>query len=199
MGFSTLIDILGSTLVGGMLLLILLRMNEAATKNTYVYGGEVIVQQSLVEAVTLLEYDFRKVGYCKNWQKIPDPTKSIVSADSNRIVFLTDSNNDMIVDTMKYYVGPVSELSETPNPRDRFLYRVINNGTPRGVNLGVTQFKLLYYDVFGNLLPFPITKPGQIYTMRIDLKIENYAAYNNEYSSVFWRQVRLAARNLRNR
>ncbi|MDX9924589.1 MAG: hypothetical protein RBS48_07470 [Ignavibacteriaceae bacterium] len=199
MGFSTLIDILGSTLVGGMLLLILLRMNEAATKNTYVYGGELIVQESLVEIVTLLEYDFRKIGYCKNWQKIPDPTKAILIADSNRIVFQTDVNNDMIVDTMKYYVGPASELTVTPNPRDRFLYRVVNGETPKGVNLGVTQFKLIYYDAFGNLLSFPITKPGQIYTMRIDLKIENYAAYDNEYSSVFWRQVRLAARNLRNR
>jgi hypothetical protein len=62
MGFSTLIDILGSTLVGGMLLLILLRLNDASIENTYVYGGDLMVQQNLVSVVELLEYDFRK-----NW------------------------------------------------------------------------------------------------------------------------------------
>ncbi|KAF0210567.1 MAG: hypothetical protein FD178_3609, partial [Ignavibacteria bacterium] len=71
MGFSTLIDILGSTIVGGMLLMILFRLNEAATQNTYNYGADLIVQQSLVEVVQLLEYDFKKVGYCRDWTKIP--------------------------------------------------------------------------------------------------------------------------------
>ena len=56
MGFSTLIDILGSTVVGGLLFLILLTLNDNAVENTFVYGGELLVQQSLVEVVTLLEH-----------------------------------------------------------------------------------------------------------------------------------------------
>ena len=69
MGFSTLLDILGSSIVGGMLLMIMWRLNDAATQNTFNYGGEVIVQQNLVEVVGLLEYDLRKIGYCKDWTK----------------------------------------------------------------------------------------------------------------------------------
>jgi len=199
MGFSTIIDIIGSMLIGGMLLMILFRMNDAAVENTYVYGGELLVQQNLVEVVSLLEYDFRKIGYCADWQKIPDPSQAILAADSNDITFLTDLNSDGNVDTLRYFTGPTSELSGTSNPRDRMLYRVENNETPKGANLGVTQFKLLYFDAIGNVINFPITQPGQIYTMQINITVENTEAYDENYSSAFWRQIRLAARNLRNR
>jgi type II secretory pathway component PulJ len=204
MGFSTLIDILGSTIVGGLLLLILLRLNEASTENTYVYGGDLLVQQNLVSVVELMEYDFRKIGYCKIWENIPDPSKAILFADSNRITFLTDErtnsnpSGDGIVDTMSYFLGPASELSGTANPRDRMLYRVVN-GQSLSANLGITQFKLQYFDALGDSIYFPIAVPSEIYTMEINLKVENVAAYDENYSSAFWKQIRLAARNLRNR
>ena len=199
MGFSTIIDIIGSTLIGGMLLMILFRMNDAAVENTYVYGGELLVQQNLVEVVSLLEYDFRKIGFCADWQKIPDPSHAIISADSNDITFLTDLDSDGNVDTLRYFTGPTSELSVTANPRDMMLYRIENNESPKGANLGVTQFNMLYFDAIGNVIHFPITVPSEIYTMQINITVENTEAYDNNYSSAFWRQIRLAARNLRNR
>ncbi len=199
MGFSTLIDIMGAMVVGGMLLMILLRLNDASVENTFTNGGELIVQQNLVEVVKLLEHDFRKIGYCADWNKIPNPAKSIIAADSSSITFLTDVDSDSNVDTMRYYLGPASELAHTPNPRDRMLYRVVNNATPKGSNLGVTQFKLVYFNALGNEISLPITMPGEIYTMQINITVENSAAYADQYSSAFWRQIRLAARNLRNR
>lgn len=199
MGFSTLIDIVGSMVIGGMLMLILFRLQDTATKNSYNYGGEAIVQQNLVEIVQLLEHDFRKIGYCRDWTQIPNPSKAILSADSTSISYLTDLDDDGKVDSLRYYLGSKNELSETPNPNDRMLYRVENGGTPTGANLGVTQFNLEYYDALSNKLTFPIQNTGQIYTMKIDLKVENTSAYDNEYTSAFWRQIRLVARNLRNR
>ncbi|GAB4140277.1 MAG: hypothetical protein Fur0015_10650 [Ignavibacteriales bacterium] len=199
MGFSTLLDIVGSMVIGGMLMLILFRLQDSATKNSYNYGGEAIVQQNLVEVVQLLEHDFRKIGYCRDWSQIPDPSRAILTADSTSLSFLTDLDDNGTVDSLRYYLGPKSELSETPNPNDRMLYRVENGGTPVGANLGVTEFQLEYYDALNNKLTFPIQNTGQIYTMRIDLKVENTSAYDNEYTSAFWRQIRLVARNLRNR
>jgi len=204
MGFSSLIDILGSIVIGGMLFLILLRLNDSAVKNSFQYNGELIVQKNLVEIVNLIEHDFRKIGYCANWQAIPDPSKSIVAADSNSISFLTDVNEDGIVDTLNYYLGPLSELDHTPNPRDRILYRVVNGSNPMGANLGVTQFDLQFFDIFGNPIALPVNVPGEINTMEINVAVEDVAAYDDPYSDddynhVFWRQIRLAARNLGNR
>jgi type II secretory pathway component PulJ len=199
MGFSTLIDILGSTIIGGMLIMILFRLNDAAVQNTYNYGADLIVQQSLVEVVQLLEYDFKKIGYCRNWTKIANPTNAIIVADSNRIKFITDLNNESNVDTLYYYVGPTDSLTSTPNPSDRMLFRVENHRTPKSANLGITNFKLVYYDALNNKLTTPVADPSRIQTIQLDLTIESSYSYANDYSKVFWRQIRLAARNLRNR
>ncbi|HEY4756508.1 MAG TPA: hypothetical protein VIH28_10660 [Ignavibacteriaceae bacterium] len=204
MGFSDVLDLAGSILIGGLIMLILFRMNDAAVENVYNNGGELSLQQNLAVTAKVLEYDFRKIGYCAEWKKIPDPSKSILLADSTKIKFLTDididgSGPDGDVDTLYYYLGPASELTQTPNPRDRFLYRVVNNESPKGINLGVTQFKLIYFDAIGDTINFPITVPSEIYTLEINLTVENVAGYNEQYSSAFWRQIRLTARNLRNR
>lgn len=210
MGFSSLIDILGSTIVGGLLLMILLRMNDASVENNYLYSGERIVQQNLVEVVKLIEYDFRKIGYCKDWTKI-NQAFAIISADSNQISFQTDIVNttaandygDEVVDTLRYYLGSTSELSATPNPNDRLLYRVINGEAPKGSNLGVTQFKLTYFDALGDTIsPLPASPPFGIATIQVDIAVENPAAYENNYSAdrrAIWRQIKLAARNFRKR
>jgi hypothetical protein len=199
MGISVILDILGSTIVGGILMLSLFRLNDSAVENAYTGSGELMAQQNLATVVQILEYDFRKIGYCKDWQKIIVPTTAIRIADSTKIRFLTDTNFDGNVDSITYYLGPTSECVNTPNPKDRFLYRVINTETPIGVNLVVTQFNLKYFDVFGNQLNFPITVPGEVHTMQIDITVEDVAAYDQKYSSAFWRQIRLAAKNLRNR
>ncbi|MCB0731322.1 MAG: hypothetical protein KDC88_09835 [Ignavibacteriae bacterium] len=204
MGFSTIIDLISSVVIGGLLLLILFRLNDATVENNYVYGGEAIAQSNLVEVVQLVEHDFRKIGYCKDWEKIPDPSKSILSATQNSISFLTDENNDGNIDTLRYYLGSTDELQNTPNPNDRTLYRVLNHQQPQGANLGVTQFDLFFFDAMGNQLTFPITVPSAIYTMQINIRVEDVYGYDRvhdeeKYSSAFWRQVRLASRNLKNR
>ena len=208
MGFSSILDIMGSTLIGGMLMLILFRVNDATVENNYMYGGELVVQQNLVAVVELLEFDFRKIGYCEDWTKLANPLDYIVSADSNSIKFLTDLDSDGNVDSLTYFSGPVTELTGTPNPRDKLLYRVENDETPIGTNLGVTQFELVYYDALGAKLASPVASPDLIQMIEINIRVEDVYGYDtaNEgkedldmYASAFWKQIRLAARNLKNR
>lgn len=209
MGFSTLLDIIGSTIIGGLLLMILFRMNDSAIENNYNFSGEKIVQQNLVDLVKLIEYDFRKIGYCADYTQIPDPTRSIIQADSNSITFLTDtlgsrkSFGNGIVDIIEYFISDTTLLNSTPNPKDRLLYRRVNNETLRGSNLGVTQFKLTFFDANGDTIKnMPTSPPLGIVSMQIDIAVENPYAYGNNYSydkRVIWRQIRLAARNFTTR
>lgn len=206
MGFSTIIDIVGSMIIGGTLLVVLWRLNDATTANTYNYSGELSLQQNLATIATIIENDFRKIGYCADWNVMPD-SAWIILADSNKIKYLTDIDFDGdgtthpngVIDTMYYYLGPASELSTTENPRDRVLYRVVNSETPVKTNLGVTQFNIVYFNPLGDTIPFPVTEPAEISTMEINVTVENTAAYDKQYSSAFWRQIRLVARNLKNR
>ncbi len=197
MGFSTLIDILGSTIMGGLLLLIVLRLNNTATEKTTNYGGELSLQQNLVTIAQIMEYDFRKMGYCKNFQKFPDPTKSIAQATANSIKFYADVDDNGSMDTISYYTGGF--LTSTPNPRDIFFYRKLNSQPAAAINLGVTQFFMRYFDALGDTLSFPISKPSLISSYEINVQVETVYAYDENYSTAFWKQIRLLARNLRNR
>lgn len=224
MGTSVILDIMGSMIIGGILLLTLFRMNDNATKNTYNFSGELIVQQNLVTTVEVLEYDFRKIGYCEDPFKLPHPEENaILHADVSDIKFLTDllitpfgstdPKGDGILDTLEYYLGPASELIGTPNPNDRMLYRIVN-GVPRGVNLGVTKFIVRYFrdsltasgsTTLAEILPADLPKnwvagtPTGITALQIDIQVENTASYdaaNNPFRQAFWRQIRLSSRNI---
>ena len=199
MGTNVILDIMGSIIIGGILMITLFRVSDRATESTYNKSGDLTIQQNIAAVVRTLEYDFRKIGYCADWTQIPNPAKSIIYAKSDGIKYLTDVDRDGKVDTMYYYIGPASELIYTANPRDRFLYRVINKENPVKVNLGVTQFDLVYYNVDMEIIPTPVAVLGEIYTIQINVAVENIEAYDQKYSQVFWRQIRLVAKNLKNR
>lgn len=199
MGYSTILDILASIVMGGILLTTVLRLSDSAAEKTHNYSGELSLQQNLATVAQVIEYDFRKMGYCANWQNFPDPSKAIAEADSSSIKFYTDYDNDGDIDSIRYYLGSPSELLSTPNPRDRLLYRVVNNQTVNEVNLGITQFYLIYFDALGDTVHLPIANPGIISSYEINIRVESVYAYDEKYSSAYWRQIRLVARNLKNR
>ena len=199
MGFTTILDILGSVIIGGVLMTIAYRFSDTITERTYNHSGELTIQQNLATVAQTVEYDFRKIGYCKNWNLLPDPTKAILSADTSSIRFYTDIDNDGDVDSIRYYLGSISELTGTANPRDRMLYRVLNNEQPKSANLGVTQFYLVYFDALGVTIHPPIGLNGGIVSIEINLTVENTEAYDRIYSKAFWRQIRMVSRNLKNR
>ena len=213
MGSQTIIDIIGSFIIFGWLLLMSLRMNTANSENMQTYRGELLVQQNLVEVTQLLEYDFRKIGYCAEPNNFPDPTRAILLADSNQIKFVTDvdfgSGPNGAIDSIHYFLGPTSELDLTVNPRDRMLYRVVNAETPNGSNLGITSFNLKYFDSGGLELGTPILGNDlqKIQTIQISMTVENVVAgelvetapINEQFASAFWQQMRLSSRNYRNR
>jgi hypothetical protein len=199
MGANVILDIIGSIIIAGILMLSIFRVNNSSTEDLYRGSGNLVAQTNLATVVQILETDFRKIGYCSDWKQIPVPTEAILSADSISIRYLTDVDKNGIVDTMFYYFDPLTDIPGTPNPRDRFLYRVVNGETPVGVNLGVTQFSLEYFNALGSKLSFPISDPREIFTMQIDITVEDVAAYDEKYQTIFWRQIRMAARNLFNR
>jgi hypothetical protein len=211
MGASSLIDIIGSFVVAGLLFIMGLQLNAQANETTLVYNGNAILQSNLTTLVDILETDFRRIGYCKDWTKIANPNLSIRIADSDRIRFLTDLTTsaypygDGNLDSITYYVGPTSELTSTPNPNDRYLYRRLNNTTPYPINLGVTQFAFKYFDALNNQIPFPVTDPRAVYFMQVSVAIQSAAPYKQEYMNdpsqydVFWKQIRLVTQNLKNR
>lgn len=198
---SVMLDLIGSTMIAGLVLLMGLSLNSNITNSNQSYNSDVIVQESLVSLVESLEYDLRKMGY-----NIEDPTTVIIHADTTHIRFLSDLDDNDITDTVDWYLGKY--ITSSPNPKDRILYRKI--ATPGVGSLivgsapGVTRFGLRYLDQDGvqtNIM-------GQIWIIETTLQVEspwkvqntavlNQAYENWGYSAAFWRQTRLAGRNLK--
>lgn len=205
MGTSSILDIIGSFVIAGFLFLMTMRMNTAAQETSSAYHIQLSLQTNLTTLVSILEFDLRKIGYCRDFSKIPDPTKALLLADSTRIKFLCDYNNDGMIDSIYYYLGPASELADTPNPRDRYLYKRTNAGTPEKWNFGTTRFAFKFYDAEGDSIPFPITVPALVSSMEISVQVEAPDPYEQQYVNdpfayeTFWRQIRLVSRNLQNR
>lgn len=147
---SILLDILGSTFIGGIVLLLLMKLNLFASTAGYTSDTELRMQQNVKTLAEILNYDLRKVGYgC-------DST-AILVADSTRIKFKADMQEPGayghgILDIVEYYVTDSTKASGTPNPRDRVLVRIVNGtDTISGPSLGLTKLRFTYLNTSGNI------------------------------------------------
>jgi hypothetical protein len=196
MGSFTILDILGSAIIAGFLLLMVYTSNARMNETLFTSGADLVVQEHLVTLVTTIEEDFRRIGYCRNQLRIPDQSKTIVSAGKSSFSFLTDVNDDGVVDTLRYYTGAPGSATATPNPRDMLLYRTVNGGKPIDMIIGLTAFDVKYRNVDGDSIAAPVADPTAIHNIELTIRLESTNPYDRDYTYAAWRQLRLRTRNL---
>jgi len=198
---ATILDIMVSFVVGGILLMIILTSNDIAAENHTVYNGDMLVQEMLTSTVQVLESEFRNMGF-----GVTELHQTILAADTSSITFLYDVDRSGTADTVRYYLGPLSELSGTQNEADRLLHRVVGNGMVASVG-AVTIFQHNYMTQDGVFLarPVPAGELSEIHTVEVTIEVQNpYAPLNSLgdnpqalFSSSLWQQTRLASQNSR--
>jgi hypothetical protein len=55
---------------------------------------------------------------------------------------------------------------------------------------------MVFYDVNDDTITPPVVTRGLIKSIEINITVENVAAYDEKYSNAFWKQIRLASRNV---
>lgn len=198
---AVLIDIITSVFIGGFIILMAFGILDSTNKFLYSHNDDLIVQESLTAINTILEFDMNKMGF-----GIPEGQNAILAADSVRIKFLADLDCNWHPDTVEYYVGSDSDLVNTPNPADRFLYRKVNGLPIDGLGIGVVTFFRFDY-LTQDWQPVDTSNPLNLKTIkmiRTTMRIENPAVYGEEaqpdeteYRTAFWQETNLASRNLR--
>ncbi|MCE1188552.1 MAG: hypothetical protein LWX56_05365 [Ignavibacteria bacterium] len=209
MGYTTILDILGSMFIGGILLLSLKQVNYNVVMNAQFYNVDFLLQRQLFQDVQILERDIKRIAYTKGGPISPQ-SNAIPLADTSALTLVgdVDATNSSKTDTIAYYLGATSELSSTTNPNDRILYRRVNNQTPIALETGVTQFRFLYMNSLNDTLATPMSSAagtsGQIASIQVAIRLESGDSYNEQFSAsdrkkyaqVYWRQITLIARNL---
>lgn len=185
MGYQVILDIIGSAITGGLLLITLLRFQAENMENKQQFRDEILAQRNLVSVATLLEEDFRRMGYCTVRDSMTVPI--VVAAAADSIMFKTDFSPDSTgliegdgrVDYLTYKLGGF--ISGTSNPRDRMLYRRVNFGPYGGSSVGVTQFTLKYMKYNGDTLARPVAsdKLKEIASVEVTIRIENPEPYGS--------------------
>jgi hypothetical protein len=171
------LSLIGSVIIGGLFLLNLLGFQSDLRDHSFANTNDLMVQQNAMDMIELLEWDFQKIGFGV------DSTVFALS-DSIAIVYHTDLGADGVIDTVRYFISDTTAASSTPNPRDRILYKYINGKPQVGAALGVTSFKLKYFDING----FEANELKKITTIEVTLEVESTIPYNGEYSRFLWRK-----------
>jgi hypothetical protein len=147
---NTIMDIMTSTFIGGIVLLLIIKLNLFMSNSGQQSDNELRIQQNSKTLAEILSYDLRKIGY-KN------EGTSIITAQEKRIKFLADMNapgtaGHGVIDIVEYFLGDSTEVTGTLNPRDKVLYRVLNEtDTLGGPSLGLIDLKFSYLNA--NALP----------------------------------------------
>ncbi len=179
------IELAGSFIIGGMLLLSILSLNADIMQTATMNSLDTNAQLNVTSIVSIIEYDFRKMGYL-----VPSGTDAITALSDSTIAFLGDVDNDGNVDSVSYYLGPISEPIETLNPNDRYLYRKVN-GTANDVALGLRDWILTYYDISGSVT----VTPANVRSIRISFWVQTIIPFDTSYGSARW-EGRFTPKNL---
>jgi len=142
---SYMLDVLGSMAIGALVILMIFRFNQtmlSASNEKLLYN---ITQLNTVNASEVIEYDFYKIGFRV------DTADVFSTAELSELEYLSDVDNNGVIDTILYSLSDTTALTATVNPHDRLLYRTVNGGTPQIVT-AVVDFELSYRDSAGVLI-----------------------------------------------
>lgn len=173
---GAILDIVGSFIIGGLILLLVLSVNGNVSQMATEEQMRLMVQENITELAEEIEYDFRKIAY-----RFSTPSSAIISADSVSIKFWCDIDNDGVQDSVRYWLGPTSGTPGTPNPRDRILYRKVNNQTIGGA-LGVVDFRLTYFNSSGA----QTANLTQVKSILFSLTVESPFPIDTTYTQSSW-------------
>ena len=179
------VEMAGSFLIGGMIVLTILGVNAQVLETGSVNALHTYAQENAASVVSILEYDFRKIGY-----GVSDTSQAILSLSDTTITYLSDSDRNGTVDTVAYRLSSTSGPAATDNPNDRYLYRSID-GTEEDIALGLTEWELTFYDADG----ISTTDAEAVRSIGVSFEVETTFPFDETYGRAAW-QGRITPKNL---
>lgn len=190
---NSILDIIGSTFIAGMVLFLMINLNLFSSQISYSSDAELTMQQNAKTLAEIMNYDFRKIGY--NF----DGT-AILIAEEKRIKFVaglavTNPAGVGTVDTVEYFV---EDSVGTSNPDEIVLTRVLNNKNPMaGPSLGLVKLQFSYEDSTGNLTT-DLAKIKYIHTelwVKPVNRANNFITGNKDSVFTYW-EFKIYPRNI---
>jgi len=201
---QVILDIIGSTVIGATIILMLFNLNSSMSETSFQNTLDVATQSNSMTIAEMLNHDFYKIGY---HESLNGPWPIIETADSNRIRFRSDIDNNGTVDTIEYFTSAPYDVKGSAT-RFRRLYRTMNGSAGTGADLGLTSFKLTYFDTLG--IPVNLPTPtdsaslGRIQSIKIEMTVKNplttdstvTTTFDTTFAATYWEKW-ISPKNLR--
>jgi hypothetical protein len=181
---GVMIDIIGSTIIRGVIVLVILNLNVSLNNALAEKTARAIVKQKTVVPAQVITDDLRSAGY-----NMVQKTFPIAKADE--VTINTDFDNDGIAETVHYYLGAAPAGST-----HRILYRQLNGGTSFELARDVDSLVFKYYDFNGATLA-PGLNVNYIKSIYVRLVIESNAQVSEgigtdstpKYVKAYWERT----------
>ena len=180
---STLLDILQSMFIGGMILLMVMSFNFRMSVVSEDVMSNNLSQSNAISISKTLEHDFYKIGYGSS------SNEKITLAEFEQIKFISDIDLNGVVDTILYFISDSTALEVTENPHDKNLLRKVNNEKEKTIGR-ITDFEISYFDSMGNSIDISTltssTERAKIHQVGLNITEQAAIKFESDYSSSFW-------------
>jgi len=171
------INLVGSYIIGGLILLSILGMNGTLIDNSIESIGDYQVKTHTSTIAEVLANDIRKIGYQYT------ESNPLDSIQTHAVQFNGDVTGDNDADVIQWIFAQSAPDLHTANPSDTSLFRIVNGDTT-DFSGGVITFAFTYYDSLGNTtLDTAATK-----SIHVQLVCESTEKIGNRYLKSAWSQ-----------
>ncbi|MBD3386976.1 hypothetical protein GF407_18880 [candidate division KSB1 bacterium] len=188
---NSIMDVVLAMVITGMLILFVMQIEFNTKSHAITLRQNLETQENLHLVSKILEYDLRKIGH-----NLWTPSRAIHFADSSRIIFSYNKNYHHIYDSIRvdYRIEP---SRSSRNPHDYTLLRKENNAMDNRINLGLSRFRLNYFNQYNTQLPTPVISDSlsKIREIEVLLIVENEEGFDNQFARAAY-NTRLTPKNL---
>lgn len=181
---NTLLDILGATLIGGIIMFMMLNLNLASSEKKLSSDTEMQLVQNAKTFADVLSYDLRKLGYRYTGT-------ALLEAGRNRLTFLGDIDSNGVMDRVTYSLGDSLQVMSTPNPRDKILSRIVNGDSLANPSLGLVDIVFKYKNISG----IETGTLSEIRFIEVEIWVEAPYLIDGRYPFTYW-QMKIYPRNI---
>lgn len=172
--------IITSFIIGGLLMISIVALNERVTMDSNQTALNQIVKNRTDNVSQVIQRDFREMGYGVQGA-------IITYASANEVSFQEDLNNDGTVNNVTWLYDVSKDVPQTVNPNDHPLYRIID-GVRHMVSASVTSFSLSYTMKNGDQTSSP-GKFNEIRKIKVNLVCESPEPYDKVYQGAAWQKT----------
>ena len=159
---NAMLDTIMAMIIVGLFILASFQVDTTMKMNAIYLRYQLHAQQGATVMSDIVEYDMRKIGH-----GLRQPLQSIHSADSTQIIFSFSQDVESGYDSIRVNYYTETGISQT-NPDLIRLHR-ISGGDHHTYTMGLTSFKLRYFNQRGTELPRPVPSDSLASIKQIEL------------------------------